>query len=122
MSDELLQQARAWAGRGWHVFPCAVGDKPPAFRGEYWQELSTTDPARIERWWRARPFNIGIDCGKSALTVLDLDIPGHGKKVPGPSPGRGTGIDTLFRLFAQRGQPLPGATFTVGTASVIHGT
>lgn len=125
MSDELLRHALTCAERGWHVFPCAPGAKPPAFRGEDWQELSTTDPSRIERWWRARPYNIGVDCGKSGLTVLDLDVPGHGRQ--GHSPDRGTGMDTLLSLCARQGQPLPDATFTVATPvrrlpPVLHGT
>lgn len=115
MSDELLRHALTCAERGWHVFPCAPGAKPPAFRGEDWQELSTTAPSRIERWWRARPYNIGVDCGKSGLTALDLDVPGHGRQ--GHSPDRGTGMDTLLSLCARQGQPLPDATFTVATPS-----
>lgn len=117
MSEELLRQALAWAGRGWHVFPCAPGAKPPAFRGEDWQDLSTTDPSRIERWWRSRPFSIGIDCGKSALTVLDLDVPGHGRNAPGEAQRQHTGTDTLLRLCARHGKPMPDATFAVRTPS-----
>lgn len=51
----LMRAALAWAERGWHVFPCAPGAKPPALRGTDWRQISTTDPAQIERWWTASP-------------------------------------------------------------------
>ena len=40
-----------------------------------WREKSTTDADLIAKWWRAWPnANIGIDCGKSGLVVLDADL------------------------------------------------
>ncbi|MGH3165449.1 MAG: bifunctional DNA primase/polymerase, partial [Trebonia sp.] len=117
MSDRLMRAALAWAERGWHVFPCAPGGKPPAIPGQDWQDLATTDPGQIRSWWARRPYNIGIDCGRSGLVVVDLDIPGHGRRAPGEVPDRRTGLDTLARLCAEQGQPVPGSTFTVGTPS-----
>lgn len=39
-----------------------------------WRDESTTDPETIRRWWRRLPTaNIGIDCGKNGLLVLDAD-------------------------------------------------
>jgi len=39
-----------------------------------WAKNSTTDPDTIRSWWRKYPIaNIGIDCGKSGLLVLDAD-------------------------------------------------
>jgi len=39
-----------------------------------WAAESTTDPDTIRTWWAKYPTaNIGIDCGKSALLVLDAD-------------------------------------------------
>lgn len=39
-----------------------------------WKDESTTDPSTIRHWWRKWPTaNIGIDCGKSGLLVLDAD-------------------------------------------------
>jgi hypothetical protein len=115
--DALLQSALSCAVRGWHVFPCAAGGKRPALRGKDWRDLSTTDPAQIRGWWATRAFNIGIDCARSGLTVLDLDVPGHGKQAPGEVPDRRTGIGTLFRLCALQGQPLPATGFAVATPS-----
>src|SRR5689334_6391894 len=70
----LLRSALELAGRGWHVFPCAVGAKRPALPGD-WREHATIDPVRIRDWWGKRAYNIGISCGDSGLVVVDLDVP-----------------------------------------------
>ena len=70
--NALLQSALNYAALGLYVFPLLPGEKRPAFKG--WQDSSTTDPATIRDWWTQNPaFNIGIDCGKSGLLVLDFD-------------------------------------------------
>lgn len=112
-----MRAALTWAQRGWHVFPCAPGGKRPAIPDQDWHDLATTDPRQIQRWWAARPYNIGIDCGRSGLVVVDLDIPGHGRRAPGEVPDRNTGLDTLIHLCASQGQPVPGPTFTAATPS-----
>ena len=39
-----------------------------------WKDESTTDQDTIRRWWKRWPTaNIGIDCGKSGLLILDAD-------------------------------------------------
>lgn len=106
--EVTIQSALALAARGWHVFPCAVGGKQPALRGN-WQHHATTDPAQIRRWWTTRPYNIGLACGPSSLVVIDLDVPRE--------PGRASGAVALAGLCARAGQPYPGATFTVSTPS-----
>ena len=64
-----------YAGLGLAVFPLKPGQKSPAFKG--WQAKSTTDTDTIKTWWAQNPaFNIGIDCGKSGLTVIDYDAAG----------------------------------------------
>jgi hypothetical protein len=121
-SAPLLRAAIECAERGWHVFPCTPGGKPPTLRGN-WKNLSTTDPAQITNWWTERPYNIAIDCGKSRLVVIDLDVPGHGHRHGsaehslGEDPDRGTGLDGLTAICAREGQPFPGPTWTVGTPS-----
>jgi hypothetical protein len=107
---DLLRSALALAGRGWHVFPCAIGGKQPALRGN-WQGLATTDPAVICGWWTRRAWNIGIACGPSGLVVLDLDVPKD------PRQPHVSGITSLARLCQQARQPYPLATFTVATPS-----
>jgi hypothetical protein len=119
-SARLLRAALAIAERGYHLFPCPPGGKPPALRWN-WKDLSTTDPAQISTWWAERPYNIGIDCGKSRLVVIDLDVPGHhhgrGEHSPVEETDRGTGLDGLAEICEREGQPFPGPTFTVSTPS-----
>ena len=70
--NKLLQAALLYANLGVFVFPLKPGQKSPALTG--WQALSTTDPGTIRAWWGNDPaYNIGIDCGKSGLTVIDYD-------------------------------------------------
>lgn len=112
-----LRSALAAAQRGWHVFPCAVGGKRPALRGN-WQDLATTSPGQIRDWWRRAPYNLGIACGPSGLVVIDLDQPRDdaGDDEPGvlfPL----SGADVLSALAAERGERYPGGTYTVDTPS-----
>ena len=73
--NKLLQAALMYAGFGLAVFPLKPGQKSPAFKG--WQAKSTTDADTIRAWWGSDPaYNIGIDCGKSGLTVIDYDAAG----------------------------------------------
>ena len=99
-ASDMLAIALGYARRGWRVHPlyepvdeggqylaCACGDphdgsgkfdengigKHPRLKG--WQEVATTDEARICEWWTAWPnANIGIATGKeSGLYVFDED-------------------------------------------------
>lgn len=73
--NRLLQAALNYAAFGLSVFPLKPGAKSPAFSG--WQAHSTTDQETIKKWWAQNPaFNVGIDCGKSGLTVIDYDANG----------------------------------------------
>jgi hypothetical protein len=101
------------AARGWHVFPCVPGGKRPALR-DNWQQLATTDPARIFRWWTRMPFNIGISCGPSGLVVIDLDIAKPDRHSDEPP---ASGADSLAGLCHRHSQPYPDGTFTVNTPS-----
>jgi hypothetical protein len=108
----LLRAALSVAGLGWHVFPCAPGGKHPALR-DNWQQLATTDPARIRRWWIRMPFNIGISCGPSSLVVIDLDVANNHRG----GVSLASGADSLAELCSRHGQPYPEFTFTVSTPS-----
>jgi hypothetical protein len=71
-----------YAAMGLYVFPVAVkgGEKTPLVK---WREVSTTDAGVIRSWWtRWSEASIGIDCGKSKLVVVDLDVK-DGKDGPG---------------------------------------
>ena len=59
-----------YAAKKIHVFP--TNGKDPRVR---WREDSTTDAATIRGWWTRWPdAGIGVDCGKSVLVVVDLDV------------------------------------------------
>ncbi|GHH63721.1 hypothetical protein GCM10017673_05130 [Streptosporangium violaceochromogenes] len=118
--NDQLRYALAAAARGWHVFPVAARDKPPARGFTDWETNATTDPATIRRWWARAPWNVGIACGPSGLVVVDLDTPKPGKEglrppPPWDLPGVNEGADVLALICERAGQPLPFETFTVRT-------
>ena len=76
--------------RGKHPVPCS------------WARESTNHPARLARMFGRGPRNVGVDCGRSALLVLDEDAPGE-----------------LERLCRTHRQELP-VTLTVRTGKGQH--
>ena len=117
--QRLLWAATGLAERGWRVFPCEPEGKRPALRRD-WEHRATSDTTRIARCWETGPYNIGIACGPSRLTVIDLDTPKPGQGKP-PEWEHDTGIrdgaDVLAALCEHHGQPWPSGTFTVTTPS-----
>ena len=73
-SPVLLRAALAYARRGIPVFPCEARGKAPLTYSGFLD--ATTDPRRIEAWWRRWPgANVGIPTGeRSGLLVLDVDL------------------------------------------------
>lgn len=68
-----LQDALAYAARGWPIFPCRRGGKEPLVRGGF--KVATADPATLRAWWRRydQP-NLGMPTGRaSGVVVLDVD-------------------------------------------------
>ena len=65
------------AQRGFYVFPCqsqpgSSHDKAPLVSN--WREVSTRDSELIGNWWRRFSHAlVAIDCGKSAIVVIDAD-------------------------------------------------
>lgn len=72
--SSLLQTALECAKLGFYVFPLGDKSKKPRIEGEDWEEIATTDPAKIKEWWGKFPrANIGLAAGKSGLIVIDVD-------------------------------------------------
>ncbi len=64
--------AEEYARSGWFVFPLKPGDKKPATANGL--DAATVDINRIRSWWAKTPAaNIGLNCGKSGIVVVDLD-------------------------------------------------
>jgi hypothetical protein len=59
-----------------NVFPASAA-KTPITHGKDWREVSTDDPESIRRLWKLAGGSayVAVDCGKSALTVIDIDNP-----------------------------------------------
>jgi len=74
-----LEYARAYAARGWSVFPLAPGTKRPAIPvAEFLSGERRASDHDCESWWsdgRNEPFGIGIVCGSPSggLLVIDVD-------------------------------------------------
>jgi hypothetical protein len=71
--SELGQAALEYVRAGWYVFPLAAGSKVPTKSSAGFKD-ATRDENRVRMWWRNMPnANIGIACGATKLTVIDID-------------------------------------------------
>lgn len=89
VKNVLLQKAIEYARRGWHVFPCREKDSKP-FVNQKGKEIvipmkapynkgglnmATRDENQIKLWWDKHPEAcIGVNCGLSGITVIDIDV------------------------------------------------
>jgi hypothetical protein len=70
--DPLCKFAENYARTGWSIFPLRPRDKRPLTT--HGLDDATTNLDTIRRWWTKTPdANIGLNCGKSGLVVVDLD-------------------------------------------------
>jgi KaiC/GvpD/RAD55 family RecA-like ATPase len=73
--QKLLETALRCLEKGWFVFP--LGEKSKTPDGELAPNgfnSASNDPTVVRDWWTKKPnANIGIDLGRSNLTVLDFD-------------------------------------------------
>ena len=111
----MKQAALELAEAGWFVFPVQERGKQPLVR---WRDESTSDPEKVSGWWDRWPnANIGIDCGKSRLVVVDYD---------GVEPPQ---VDTLqvktgrgvHHYFANAGDPVPNSASMLGDKIDVRG-
>lgn len=71
---DATETAKAYASAGWYVFPLRPGEREP-YGGVSWKAISTNDAKQIEALSDQYPgCNWGVDCGKSGLMVLDVDM------------------------------------------------
>lgn len=69
----LKQASLKYCEAGWYIFPITTNEKMPPLVP--WREESSNDPEQIKKWWGEVPnANIGLDCGKSGIIVIDVDI------------------------------------------------
>lgn len=92
MSDSALDDALAYAARGWHVYPahnvrkdgactcrdgasCGSPGKHP--RTPHGAADASTSPERIREWWKRWPdARVGMNTGASGVVVLDVELHG----------------------------------------------
>jgi hypothetical protein len=104
MTNTALQQALAYAARGWPVLPCLPGQKIPA--AQHGSLDATTDTEQITAWFGRQPgWNLAIATGVPGPDVLDVDQ--HGPA--------GNGFPAFARLRASG--LLQGASSYVRTPS-----
>jgi hypothetical protein len=71
--NRLLKWALIYAERGWYVFPLVPGSKIAA-KGSHGLKDASIDESVIRAWWAQTPnANIGFNCGRSGIVVLDVD-------------------------------------------------
>ena len=87
-NNPLLIEALGYAERGWAVFPTReIPSEPFLYKGKmvtrpvkspYTKDgfrNSSFNEHKIVKWWERYPnAGIGIDCGRSGLVALDLDV------------------------------------------------
>lgn len=72
-SVKPLDYALRYARRGWSLFPirALLKDRPLI----KWSLFASANAISINRWWSTWPAaNVGLDCGRSRVCVLDVDI------------------------------------------------
>lgn len=73
MSKTRLDLALLYASFGWHVFPITPERKEPPLVN--FSTQASKDQAQIFDWWAEwSDANIGLHCGLSDITVVDLDV------------------------------------------------
>ena len=94
--NKILETALRCVEKGWFVFP--LGEKSKTPDGELAPNgfnSASNDPTVVRDWWTRKPSaNIGIDLGRSNLTVLDFD---------NGAPPPGLGLPNTLQVSTSRG-------------------
>ena len=97
----------------WFLFPIKPMAKFPAL--VKWGTESSNDPDQIGEWWKRWPeANIGLDCGRSGITVVDVDL--HSKEKNGQA-----SLEILQLQYGPLPQTLRSRTPTGGTHYFFKG-
>lgn len=111
----MKQAALELASAGWSVFPVQERGKQPLVR---WREESTSDTGKVSEWWDRWPdANIGIDCGKSQLVVVDYD----GVEPPQVDTLQVTTGRGVHHYFHNAGDPVPNSASMIGDKIDVRG-
>jgi hypothetical protein len=94
--SQFMEVALHCLDKGWYVFPLGERSKiPDGALAPNGFNSSSNDPNQIREWWTISPnANIGINLGRSNLTVLDFD---NGK------PPVELGLPTTLQVNTSRG-------------------
>lgn len=111
----MKQAALELASAGWFVFPVQERGKQPLVR---WRDESTSDTSKVSGWWDRWPeANIGIDCGKSQLAVVDYD----GVEPPQVDTLQVTTGRGVHHYFHNAGDPVPNSASMIGDKIDVRG-
>ena len=68
----MIESALQYATEDWHIFPITPMEKaPPLVK---WRDESSKYSEQVRQWWIRNPkANIGLDCGKSGIVIIDID-------------------------------------------------
>src|SRR5262249_4380628 len=100
----LADHAEEALRRGFTIFPLRPRDKRP-LDGFRWRDEASAFAGRVGLWWIENPdANIGIECERSGVTVVDID----------------RGIETAEGFFAWQARTGWPRTYVVRTARGFH--
>jgi hypothetical protein len=105
-SDPLYARAISLVTKGYFVFPASVVRHPDGtkdLRTVDWKTASTTDLDVVAEWFRDGHgwTDVCIDCGKSGIVVVDLDVRESGD-----------GLDVWREVVDEHGGSVPGTAPT----------
>ncbi|MEZ4651963.1 MAG: bifunctional DNA primase/polymerase [Candidatus Eisenbacteria bacterium] len=98
-ATRTIDEALRLAELEYAVFPCAPGTKVPATENGFYD--ATTDPSRIEEWWRKTP-SANLALYTRGLLVVDIDTNGTPNPWP-PTRAHAADLERVPRTRSPRG-------------------